>query len=92
MAIKGSYNYKGIELPEAYARITNIGAPHKQTVQFQVMFYVNQSLAMAGIDNAHYILDTRFFTGTIYDYSKPLQEALYDYLKTQEPCVGWENC
>jgi len=92
MALKGSYNYKGIELPEAYARIINIGTVHKQSVQFQVMFYVNNDLANVGIDNSHYILDTRFFTGTVYDYSKPLPEAMYDYLKTQEPCVGWENC
>ena len=92
MALKGSYNYKGIEIPEAYARIVNIGTVHKQSVHFQVMFYVNTDLANVGIDNAHYILETKFFTGTIYDYSKPLQEAMYDYLKTQEPCIDWENC
>jgi hypothetical protein len=92
MAIKGSYNYKGIQIPEAYARIVNINAKHKESAKIQVMFYVDQNLANAGIDNAHYILDTRFFDCPVYDYSTTLQTSFYDYLKTLQLFDGWENC
>lgn len=92
MALKGPFNYKGIDLPETYARIININTKHKETAQFQVLFYVDQNLANVGIDNAHYILETRFFDAPAYDYSKPIQEALYDHLKTLPLFAGWENC
>ena len=94
MAIKGSYNYKGVIIPEAYARVVNIHSPHKENrFCFQIIIYTSASNANIGIDNVHYQLHYEQYTDVLeYDYSIPLQTSAYNYLKSLDKFKDWSDC
>jgi hypothetical protein len=94
MAIKGPFNYRGITIPEAYARVVSIHSPHKENrFSFQIIVYTTPNNANIGIDNTHYQLHHQIFTDVMqYDYSVPLQTAAYLYLKTLDEFKTWSDC
>jgi hypothetical protein len=101
MAITGAYNFKGIDLPNAYLRFVSISGTNKSGWVGQVGVYASAAAAADVTDEGTVVGTTQTIPVTRtpapldtlsvsagYDATKSLYEVLYAALKAQPYAAG----
>jgi hypothetical protein len=89
MALKKSINFKGIEIKDAYIRISRFDGD-KNTLSFGVSFHSDPNAQ--AFDNKTYLLNDAE-AGVVYvlDGDNPIKQA-YQFLKTLPEFAGAVDC